>query len=64
MTSFKGEKYVRSEPNENQYDNLLNLPVCNFVYINLPFDIDKRFCVYCAIVKQGTSHVISDWESG
>ena len=26
MTSFKGEKYVRSEPNENQYDNLLNLP--------------------------------------
>ena len=26
MTSFKGEKYVRSEPNEYQYDNLLNLP--------------------------------------
>lgn len=26
MTSFKGEKYVRSEPNDNQYDNLLNLP--------------------------------------
>lgn len=26
MTSFKGVKYVRSEPNDNQYDNLLNLP--------------------------------------
>ena len=26
MTSFKGEKYVRSEPNESPYDNLLNLP--------------------------------------
>ena len=26
MTSFKGEKYVRSMPNESKHDNLLNLP--------------------------------------
>lgn len=26
MTSFRGEKYVRSMPNESQHDNLLNLP--------------------------------------
>ncbi|MCC8149581.1 DUF3892 domain-containing protein [Akkermansia sp.] len=26
MTSSKGEKYVRSMPNESRHDNLLNLP--------------------------------------
>lgn len=26
MASYKGERYVRSEPNESAYDNLLNLP--------------------------------------
>lgn len=26
MTSFRGEKYVRSIPNESRHDNLLNLP--------------------------------------
>lgn len=32
-----------------------------FDYVNSRFDIDKRFCVYCAIVKQGDSHYTPLW---